>query len=95
MSDLGKSYRLTNAERETHLSFCADDRNTVHLFSDDPVSIKKFTKLFGEADRVDGEGHFWIVTEGLVRIRKKGKRTLTEEQREALAVRMRKLRNAT
>lgn len=85
---------LSNAERETHINQCADDRSYWEVYSDDPVLIKKIDKI-AEAYKVvnagmQQEGKYWRLEKGQVTLRNKPKKKVyTDEEKEVLAERLR------
>jgi len=88
--------KLSRNEQETHFSQSAVDRmdNTVYVYSDDPVWIRKLEKMGFEGKQVDGFGGYEFVCENcLMSIRRKRTVELTEERREELAERMRNVRD--
>jgi len=82
---------LTLEEQETCFNIIANDRNKVHVFSDDPVWIARLDKI-SEAIRVTGECKEYILRIDQLVVRK-GKKHVSEEQRVAMSERMRKLRS--
>lgn len=57
----------SNAERETHFNICADDRQTCHIFTDDPVWINRLLQWF-EPVRQTGDGYeFSVPTKYVIR----------------------------
>jgi len=83
---------LSNAERETHLNLVADDRGMWHVFSDDPVMIRRLDKI-ATATQIVGQGKQYKLQANQVILRKPPrKRTYTDDERQILAERMRNLR---
>lgn len=82
---------LTLEEQETVFNIIANDRNKVHVFSDDPIWIARLDKI-SEAIRVTGEGKEYILRIDQLVVRK-GKKHMSDEQRAAMSERMRKLRS--
>lgn len=82
---------LTLEEQETVFNIIANDRNKVHVFSDDPIWIARLDKI-SEAVRVTGEGKEYILRIDQLVVRK-GKKHMSDEQRAAMSERMRKLRS--
>jgi len=89
----GREYFLSRSEREIHISKNMEPDSKWHVFTDDSVWVRRLTKLFGEPLRVEGASHFWEVEADLLKIHKKKVTNLTEEQKEARRLRMRKLRS--
>jgi len=81
---------MTNAERETHLNLCADDRSTWQVASNDPVLIGRLERIGAELVSVAGETHFYRLRADQVLLRR-GKRRMSEETRHAVAQRLRAL----
>ena len=84
---------LTNAERETILTMTADDRQTWHVFSDDPVMIARLERMGATRTETRGDSAFFTLTADQVLLRR-GKRRLSEETRIAQAQRLRALSGA-
>lgn len=82
---------MTNEERETHLNMTGDDHNQWELFTDDPYWMRRMEKLGIEPIKQVGEGFTYTVLAEQVSFRK-GKRKLSEAQRQKLADRMRSMR---
>lgn len=78
---------LTNAERETIISQSADNRDAWHVFSDDPVTIRRLEKL-GATRLVTraGSAEFELRADQL--LIRRGKRSTSEAQRGAARQRM-------
>ena len=79
---------LTNAERETHISMCADDRSLWAIGTDDPVMARRFEAVGATLIKVRGTWREYTLPANQISLR--NKRELTDEQREALAERARK-----
>jgi len=47
---------LSNEERETHLSLVADNRSTWHVYSDDPVMLRRLESIGAKLVRVASNG---------------------------------------
>ena len=82
---------LTLEEQETCFNIIANDRNKVHVFSDDPVWIARLDKI-SEAIKVTGEGKEYILRIDQLVVRK-GKKHVSEEQRANMSKRLAMLRN--
>ena len=80
---------LTNAERETHLSMNAADRSFWVVGSDDPVMQRRFEAVGATLTTQRGEWKEYTLSANHVSLRKP--RELTDEQREAMAARARKM----
>ena len=94
MSDIVITNKNGNAERETIFTIVANDRSTVHIFTDDPVMAAKLQKK-GWVPNVVGPGHleFDIPARGLsIRNSNKSARVLSDEQKEAARDRLEKAR---
>ena len=76
---------LTLAEQETHLNMVADDRSVWHVYSEDPVMIKRLDKI-AIATRETATGKHYELDKTQVQLRKK--RELTESQRLELLERL-------
>jgi|GEM_PF-5154198 len=74
---------LLPEERETHLSMAGDNRTEWEVFSDDPYWIRRFEKLGVAPVEVVGTGFKYKIRSDQVLIRK-GKREVSEEQRERM-----------
>lgn len=73
--------------------FVADDRNTWHVFSDDPVMQRRLEAKGAEVVSVAGDGkHYKLRADQL--LFRTGKRVLSETRKAQLAARMRALRSA-
>lgn len=83
---------LSNAERETMLNMPADDRSRWIVFSDDPVMMRRLENANAEFVRNVGAGKEYRLRADQVLIRK-GKRTVSDEQRRKSAERMKVLRD--
>ena len=79
---------LTNAERETHISMCADDRSLWAIGTDDPVMARRFEAVGATLIKVRGTWREYTLPANQISLRKPSK--LTEEQRKALSERARK-----
>ena len=79
---------LTNAERETHISMCADDRSTWTIGSDDPVMQRRFEAVGATLVKARGDWREYTLPANQISLR--NKRELTDEQRAALSERARK-----
>lgn len=84
-------------ERETVIRFCdADD--DVHIWSASPVFIRLMKRLGVEPTTVSmgqkpgDESYTWKVTQDWISVHRPIRRTLSPEQREVMAERMRSLR---
>jgi len=76
------------SEQETHLNMTGDDRQTWEVFTDDPVWIARLDKI-SEAIKTVGEGKLYRLRTDQVVLRK-GKRQLTDEQKAAMALRLKR-----
>lgn len=81
---------LSNAERETMLNMPADDRSSWIVFSDDHVMMRRLEGANAEFIRNVGAGKEYRLKAEQVLIRK-GKRTVSDEQRRKSAERMKLL----
>ena len=79
---------LTNAERETHISMCADDRSMWAIGTDDAYWQRRFEAVGAALTKVRGDWREYTLPANQISLR--NKRELTDEQREALAERARK-----
>ena len=79
---------LSNSERETHLNLVADDRGKWHVYSDDPVMIRRLDKI-SVAVKITPTGKYYELEKGQVSLRKN--RVLTDDQRTELRKRMQSL----
>lgn len=78
---------LTNAERETYISMTADNRDTWHIFSDDPVMQRRFESIGATLTKERGGSKWYTLPANQISLRNPSK--LTEEQREELSRRAR------
>jgi len=78
---------LTNAERETHISMCADDRSMWAIGTDDAYWQRRFEAVGAALTKVRGDWREYTLPANQISLRKPSK--LTEEQREKLAQRAR------
>lgn len=79
---------LANAERETHLNMVAGDRDTWHVYSDDPVMMTRLERIGAKPVREESHGgkHYTLRADQLLLRKVKPKRgPLTKVQRTALA----------
>ena len=78
---------LTLAERETHFNIAADDRGTIHVFSDDPVWMRKLDKCPGVTlKRETGTGKEYALPANWLRLQKpRTGRPLTPEHLKRMA----------
>ena len=74
---------LTNAERETHISMTADNRDEWQIFSDDPVMQRRFEAVGATLVKARGGAKFYTLPANQISLRNPSK--LTDEQREARA----------
>jgi hypothetical protein len=76
---------LSNEERETHLSLVADNRSTWHVYSDDPVMVRRLESVGAKLIRVaaDGVGRFYELPSSQITIRKP-KKPMSDEHRARL-----------
>lgn len=81
---------LSSAERETMLNMAADDRSGWIVFSDDDVMMRRIESANAEFVRVVGAGKEYRLRADQVLIRK-GKRTVSNEQRQKSSERMKLL----
>lgn len=82
----------TADEMETMFNIVASDRNTVLVFSDDPVWMRRLDKL-GTFVRNTGEGKEYTLRIDQLVVRS-GKRQVSETQRAAATETMRKIHMA-
>lgn len=87
------SDEIINDHRETHLNMLAHDRRAWEIFTDDPYWIRRLEKMGVQPDEKVGEGFKYTVRADQVLIRK-GKRQVSDEQRQIAAERMRRLNRA-
>lgn len=83
---------LTLQEMETHFNMSADNRATWHVYSDDPVMMRRLESVgatFVRGDSFGGKHYTLRADQILIR---KGKRALSEDTRVQLAERLRALR---
>ncbi len=87
---------LTQQEQETVLSMTADDRNTWHVYSDDPVMQRRLEGIGAKVVRVasDGIGKHYELPANQVTLRKPLK-PMSDERKAQLGQRLRALRTAT
>lgn len=78
---------LTNAEREVHISMCADDRSAWTIGTDDGYWQRRFEAIGATLTRVRGEWREYTLPANQISLRNPSK--LTEEQREELSRRAR------
>lgn len=78
--------------RETHLNMMAHDHRTWELFTDDPYWIRRMEKLGIEPTEKVGDGFLYRLLADQVLIRK-GKRQVSDKQRQIAAERMKLLRD--
>lgn len=73
---------LSLAEVETHLNLVADNRNTWHVYTDDPVMQGKFEKIGAVLIKEDkhGPGRHYTLRANQVSFRRGIKPTRTEAQ---------------
>lgn len=83
------SNELSNAERETHFNIVADDRNTVHAFSDDPVWMARLDKLATGTAHKGGKSYKLHIDQLVIR---KGKKAMSDAQKAQMSERMRSMR---
>lgn len=83
----------TKEEQETHFLLNANNRETIHIFCDDPVWQRKLERAGAKVKRINSSGgkEYEILYKQLS-IRKISQRTMTEEQKLAAKERMRKMR---
>ena len=86
---------LTLAEQETALYMSADDRNTWHVFSDDPVLHRKMDAVGATLVRqsADGGSKWYTLPANQLTIRQPTK-PMSEERKAQLGDRMRAMRAA-
>jgi len=86
---------LSLAEQETHLNMTADDRDTWHVYSDDPVMQRRLESVGAVLVRTtgDGNGKEYTLPANQLSLRKPPK-PLSEERKAQLAMRMRSMRAA-
>ena len=78
---------LTNAERETHISMCADDRSMWAIGTDDAYWQRRFEAVGAALTKVRGDWREYTLPANQISLRNPSR--LTEEQREKLAQRAR------
>lgn len=76
-------------EMETNFTIEATDRSVVNIFSNDKVWQRRIEALGIVPYLIDGYGRFYRVSLGQYNFGLKRKRVLTDEQRQAMAERMR------
>lgn len=91
------SYKLSREETETHVYWDAQNK-VAHLFTCDPVYVRKLDKLCKESPDTyklerteqhdDYVGKFYTFPSKLVSFRSPSTRTMTDEQRAAISERM-------
>lgn len=88
--------KLTNEERETIICFNAADRETVHVFSDDPVWMRKLERAGAVVTKEHPSGgKEYSLERRQVSIRKlAGKKVMSDEQRQKARERMHKMLEA-
>lgn len=64
---------LSRTERETHCRRSAD-KDTWDIYSDDPVAIRKLTRLHGPGKPMGQWGFSWVVPKNAVSLRSGAKR---------------------
>lgn len=74
---------LVPEERETCFNMTGDDHTVFQVFSDDPFWIRRLEKLGAVPTAVVGAGFTYTLRADQLLVRK-GKRLVSEEQREAL-----------
>ncbi len=84
---------LPKDEMETHLNMAGDDRDTWHVFSDDPVMQRKFESVGATLTRTakDGHGKWYTLPTSQVSIRI-GRKQLSDERKVELGDHMRRVR---
>lgn len=82
----------TTDEQETMFNVVASDRNTIHVFSDDPFWMRRLDK-FGTFVRNTGEGKEYTLRADQLVVRA-GKKQVSETQRAASVEKMRKIHAA-
>lgn len=89
----GVIMELSNAERETHINQCADDRSMWECYTDDPVWIARLEKIGIKPDKAIGAGFRYTIPDNQITVRR-AKKPMTEAQRVKLAKRLNDARNA-
>lgn len=86
----------TNEERETLISQVATDRTAWEIYTNDPVTQRKFESIGAKLVKttVDGTGKFYTILAEQISFRK-GKKVLSPERRKQLGDRMRALHSKT
>lgn len=83
--------RLTDTEQETNLNMTADDRDTWHVYSDDPVMIRKFESIGAvEVKTLYGGGKAYTLRTDQVLLRT-GKKQMSERRKAQLATQLSKV----
>jgi len=86
------NHRLRLEEQETHLNMVADDRDTWHVYSDDPVIMARLERIGAKLVKEEAHGgkHYMLRAEQVLLRRGKPKRKpMTDEQRAELRRRLR------
>ena len=79
---------LTNAERETCISMTADNRDTWHIFSDDPVMQRRFESIGATLTKERGGSKWYTLPANQISLRNPPK-PMSEERRAELAIQLR------
>ena len=79
---------LTNAERETCISMTADNRDTWHIFSDDPVMQRRFESIGATLTKERGGSKWYTLPANQISLRNPPK-PMSEERRAELAMQLR------
>ena len=79
---------LSSMEQETHFNITGDNRDVVHVFSDDSMWIRRLDKLATGTSCGAGKKYELNIDQLVIR---KGKRSVSDASRLASAERMRRL----
>lgn len=86
---------LTLQEQETHLNMTADDRGTWYCYTDDPVMIRRLDSIGADLTKREAHGGCHYVLRADQLLLRKGKRQVSEAQRQAAGERMRQMHAQT
>lgn len=88
MAAKGAMMDLSNAERETHLNLVAADRSTWHVYSDDPVMIRRLEAIGATLVKVEhGGGKHYTLPDSQVTLRR-AQKPMSEARKAQLAKRL-------
>lgn len=85
---------LTNAERETHISMCADDRSTWTIGTDDPVMQRRFEAVGATLTCTRGEWREYTLPANQISLRNPSK-PMSEERKAVQAEKLRAYRETS